>query len=202
MTEFDIKDFRNGGGRSWDFVYKKFRGDLLSIAFYLLKDAQTAEDMVQEAIIKAWKSKENYNDLQHLERSVKKIIRNLCIDQLRSKKKQAIKIMDMHVPEGPVSEQTALSEYESIAKELHWRRLFKEIELEIPNLSPRQKEIFRLHWLNGLSHSEIAEQLDIAVQSVRNEYLDARKALRKRLRDQGLARPMFFTFLKILLLFR
>lgn len=61
-----------------------------------------------------------------------------------------------------------------------------EIMREITNLNPLNRTIFNLYALEGYSHNEIAEQLNINVATIRSIYLRTRIILQKKLTQNGI----------------
>jgi RNA polymerase sigma-70 factor (ECF subfamily) len=191
----------------WNYVSDRLRLPLSIIAIAILKDNQLAEDMLQETMITAWNNRAHYSNFSHLENSLRLTIKNKCINELahRSKQNQLIHLTDTDELSNLLSEKEDLPLYLLIEVERIRAALLKQIESEIPFLSAGQQKIFRMRWIYNMSADDIAEQLGISAQAVRNQYLNARKRIRLQLAGKGYYLitliPVILILLKIISLF-
>lgn len=72
------------------------------------------------------------------------------------------------------------SEYMKINNEIKDERIAK-IQREVGNLSTRRKEILQLNYEEGMSYSEISNQLNISLNTVKNQLVISKQTIRERL---------------------
>lgn len=169
--------------KAFDWFYKKHRKFLLMIANSILNDMEEARDVVQDFFADFWHQR-LYNKIEPEGRSngyikgyINRIVYNLAIDRqrlLHSRQKRFKEIP----PEEPERSP------EEIRSELEWteeagKNLLSAIEM-IPPLSAR---VFKLSYLAKKSRNEIAEQLGISPNTVKNHLARAIKILRGQLKN-------------------
>lgn len=207
MTNLNIFDVRQGDDKTWRNVHESFRSDLNVIAVAILQNKEDAEEVVSDALFLAWESRAEYESVTHLANSLRAIVRHRSINQLKKTNRYRSIFLDIDVESLSGKDSYESNHHEAIVSELLWIQLLRQLDAEIPLLTEREREIFRLHWIEGLSTSDIALRLAIDVQSVRNQDLSARKKIAQRLKAKGYHEvlPLILTitllFLKIFPLF-
>lgn len=144
-------------------------------AFFLknIKIPTVAEDLTQDVLMKLWIRRKSLENVENVESFIFTIARNHVIDHLRKAK------TDQRYKESLIREikiQPPRSLDNIIYQE--YKTMLDEVLNELP---PRQKEIFQLSRLNGLSHDEIATQLNISNKTVRNHLFEALHYIRTRI---------------------
>ena len=140
------------------------------MAFLWLKDRDQANDAVQEVLEKAWIRR---NELQKMDNHVGWLVRalkNQSLQHIRTgKKTQPLGSQDFAEPEkdGTDSNET-------------YQRVFKFLE----RLPDKQREVFVLREVEGLTYEEIGEYLEITMDQVKVNLHRARKSLREYLLNQ------------------
>jgi RNA polymerase sigma-70 factor (ECF subfamily) len=76
--------------------------------------------------------------------------------------------------------------------EVEYNELSDKLEETIRKLPSRQRDVYELHKKKGLKYSEIAEKLEVSVNTVENHMSRALKALRKQLTDYTLLSLLFW----------
>jgi RNA polymerase sigma-70 factor, ECF subfamily len=80
---------------------------------------------------------------------------------------------------------------EPVNLELEYNELSYKLDKIINDLPERQKEVFLLHKIEGLKYSEIADRLNISVNTIENHMSRALKTIRKKLGDYSLVAILF-----------
>lgn len=148
-------------------LLEKYSGSLMATAMRYMKDEAKAKDVLQESWIKIFKALAKYKDSDKLLSWLKTIVINTSLSALRSQKATIISI-DQH-------DSNKLKCDASIESAINMKDLMKVIA-EIP--SPG-REVFMMNILDGLSHKEIAGQMNISESTSRVHLTNARKYLRK-----------------------
>jgi RNA polymerase sigma-70 factor (ECF subfamily) len=136
-------------------------------------DAGTAEDLAQETLLTVWRKAALYaGDKGSMTTWVFAIARNLRIDRLRRE------VPWQELPEGRMAEASSepLPD-EAVAEKERQER----VQAALAELPPEQKEVVSLAYLEGLSHSEIAERLGVPLGTVKSRMRIAYQKIRQAL---------------------
>ena len=128
---------------------------LISFALYYVGDKTIAEDLVQEVFVKLWETRERWSAVGDFSAYVYQMVRFKCFNYLRAEKIR-----------------NEINNY--IAEET-----FRLVMNSMEDLPPACRTVFSLT-LEGYSAKEIAEKLDIAVETVKKQKQIARKILKEK----------------------
>lgn len=139
-------------------------------AFKMLGDREEAKDVVQEVFTTAWQKRSEIVIKTSLKAYLFQAVKN--------------RILDIYAHQGVVRKfETTLAEpmYAAIDDEaVREQRLMKLIENEIATLPEQMRVVFRMSRMQEMSNNEIAESLDISVNTVKTHIGRALKKLRLR----------------------
>lgn len=146
-------------------------------ALHYVGDVDIAEDIVQECFMKLWERLELGSAVDNRRAYLYMTVRNRSLDLLRRKglPTESLKPNDTY---GIIDDEDAQERSEAEA------RLWTAID----SLPPKCREVFILSKRDGLKYEEIAEELDLSVNTVRNQIS---KAL-KMIKDGAVKIYMFF----------
>tara|TARA_B110000211_G_C14075935_1_gene552045 strand:+ start:2000 stop:2467 length:468 start_codon:yes stop_codon:yes gene_type:complete len=138
------------------------------------KDQDEALDMFQEAFIKVFKNLHKFGDKGSFEGWVRRIMVNTSIDHIRKNKKhnQMVELDDVH---GSI--QVEEDESDALLENVN----FQDMLLLVQKLSPAYKSVFNLYIVDGYTHKEIADLLEISVGTSKSNLAKAKMNLRKLL---------------------
>ena len=168
-------------------IYERYSKRLFGFVLRYIKLEADAEEIVQEVFVKIWESRNQIDVFSSFEAYLFTIAYNTTISLLRKRS----------------SEQKYLDHLKSIQnqayapdliEEIQFNEINTQIESLLNELTPRQKEIFQLSREVGLSHLEIADKLDISVNTVKKHITNTLSFLKTRL-DNGLFINTLFVFL-------
>jgi len=171
MTEEDIiqgciKEKR----QAQEALYKKYAPKLLGLCCRYAKDMLEAEDILQEGFIKVFDNISSYSGKGSFEGWLKRIMINEALNKIRARKEKLdfMDDFDFDVPTSILSTDT-----------LHHKEL-----LQILNRLPEgYRVVFNLFAIEGFSHQEIAEKLNIGHSTSRSQYAKARNYLQKLINE-------------------
>ncbi|MCD6346745.1 MAG: sigma-70 family RNA polymerase sigma factor [Bacteroidales bacterium] len=144
------------------------------IAKRFFNDPAEAQDAIQNAFIKAWQSFGNYKADQALFSTwFYSIIRNECIDRIRSKNR------NIHIP----LNETDLSGFAQEQQSLDELDLYQRVIIMADHLPPSQKETFLLRDIEGFSIREVIKETGQTEGSVKTNLYLARKKIRQWLKN-------------------
>jgi RNA polymerase sigma-70 factor, ECF subfamily len=136
-------------------------------------DAGTAEDLAQETLLTVWRKAALYaGDKGSMTTWVFAIARNLRIDRLRRE------VPWQELPEGRLAEASSEPLPDEAMSEKEQR---ERVQAALAELPPQQKEVVSLAYLEGLSHSEIAERLGLPLGTVKSRMRIAYQKIRQAL---------------------
>ena len=156
-----------------DFVklVMPFKDKVFRLAKRLLVSREEAEDATQEILLKLWNNKQKIGDYRNVEAFSMTMTKNFCLDRLKSKQAQNLKIVHSNYQDHNVSLQKQVETSDSV----NW--VAKIIE-ELPE---QQKIIIQLRDIEQYDFDEIAEMLDMNPTAIRVALSRARKTIREKL---------------------
>jgi RNA polymerase sigma factor (sigma-70 family) len=154
-----------------EFVHltNPFKDKLFRLAKRLLVSTEEAEDATQEVILKLWNKKENLSQYNSLEAFAMTITKNYCLDQLKSKRAQNLKIVHNNFTDNEASLQQKLEDQDS----LNW------VEKIIIQLPIQQQIIIQMRDIEQCEFEEIAISLEMNETAIRVALSRARKTIRE-----------------------
>lgn len=149
--------------------YMPYHQKLYRVAFRLLEDAFDAEDIVQEAYIKLWNKRNELAQVENSEAYCVILLRNLCLDFLRTKKKNLFQSTEDVV----ISDNLILSDEIEISDEIN------HIESIINLLPDQQRKVIKMRHFDNYSNEEIEEIMGLSSVNVRVLMSRARKKVKE-----------------------
>ncbi|MCC6442908.1 MAG: sigma-70 family RNA polymerase sigma factor [Armatimonadetes bacterium] len=168
----------------FDELVRRHYKQLYNVAYRLTGNAADAEDLMQEAFLKAYQAFDRYRADRPFEHWMYRILTNAHIDNVRKRPKVVIEPLDKLIStrEGDVQRE--------IPDESHdpeQAAIASELESEIQHALKKLPEDFRkaivLCDIEGLSYEEIADILGCSIGTVRSRIHRGRKQLQKSLSE-------------------
>lgn len=181
MPEFqpDILDACRSGDRfAQRRLYEHFKGKMFVVCLRYAYNRHDAEDILQEGFVKVFRDLHQYKGVGSLEGWIRKVILNTALQYIRQQKsllntvdfdQQAFQIREEDSPEDDHQEMA---------------RLLLRLMHEMP---PGFRTVLNLYILEGFSHQEIADELQISVGTSKSQ-LNRAKAFLKGLLEKSLAK--------------
>lgn len=170
-----------GDRKSQESLYKMYYGKMMGICMRYADNSDEAKDILQEGFIKVFNSLSKFDFEGSFEGWIKKIMVNTAIDSFR-KNKKTIKIFDKNV-ELENLDQTKEDDYDnSVSNNIKTAELLEAIQ----KLTPAYKTVFNLYVIDGYSHQQIANELNISVGTSKSNYSKAKQNLQKFLQNKKL----------------
>ena len=158
----------NGDRRAQKALYDKFSRRMMAVCLRYVKDMEDARDLMQEGFIKLYTNIGKFAGEGSFEGWVRKIFVNCALERLRQNDilKNADDINDMNYADIP--DESAATHMSS-----------EEIMRYVRALPDGFRTVFNLFAIEGYSHKEIGEELNISESTSRSQYMRARKMLQK-----------------------
>lgn len=172
-----VKKCIEGDNRAQKKLFDLFAPKLFGVCLRYMKDHDLAQDTLQDGFVKIFTKLSDYNGKGSFEGWMRRITVNTCLDQLR--KDQKLKV---NTPIDDVS--FLVKDNHRIEEELTAKDLLKLVE----SLPDGYRVVFNMFAIEGYSHKEIAEQLNISENTSKSQFSRAKSHLRRKLIELGIER--------------
>jgi RNA polymerase sigma-70 factor (ECF subfamily) len=182
-----IREAQKGSRAAFDSLVRQYDQAVLRLALHLTGSEQDAEDIHQEAFLKAYRYLGNFRFECSFYTWIYRIVTNLCLDLLRRRKSrkedQAVMIdasgeeMDLL---NNVSDDRASANPD---RELSRKVLGERIREALDQLTPRERMVFELKHYQGLKLRTIGEMLNTTEETAKNTLFRATRKLRANLAE-------------------
>jgi len=173
-----IERSQGGDLEAMESIYEMFKRPVFSLAYRHTMNRVVAEDLLQDIFLKIFSHFKDVRDPDTFPAWVFRIALNTCHSHLRQKRVQSGRDVSMtDVEDAIVDENAAPVE----------RDLREPLNQAIQSLSPRLKDVFVLHDVQGYKHEEIARLLGCSAGTSKSQLFKARMKLRAYLKDRDIA---------------
>jgi RNA polymerase sigma-70 factor (ECF subfamily) len=164
-----IHQCKNQDIRAQEKLYRLYSGKLFGLCLKYSNNYQQAEDNLQDGFITIFNKINQYEDKGSFEGWMKRIVINTTLQKHR--KEKYFEIINENLLEDP--------EIEVDDEEITTDFLLESIQ----DLPERYRQIFNLYALDGFSHKEIAEMLNISMGSSKSNLARARHILKSKIEN-------------------
>jgi len=182
-----IREAQRGDRTAFDALVRRYDQSVLRLALHMLGNEQDAQDVHQEAFLKAYRHLGNFRFECSFYTWLYRIVTNLCLDHLRrrkSRREDAATVVDVHGDEmdllSNVSDTRAMA---NPARELDRKRMGERINEALSKLTPRERMVFELKHYQGLKLRTIGEMLSTTEETAKNTLFRATRKLRANLAE-------------------
>jgi RNA polymerase sigma-70 factor (ECF subfamily) len=169
---------------AFDVLYKRYSKRLYKFGHSILKSQEEAENLIQDAYLNLWENRYKVEKDNSVKSYLFTIAYNSAISIIRKKARESVFIEYLkslqEINEEPVN------------VELEYKELTNKLDEIIKALPQRQKEVYLLHKVEGLKYNEIAERLNISVNTIENHMSRALKTIREKLGKYSLIAILFW----------
>jgi RNA polymerase sigma-70 factor (family 1) len=172
-----IQQFIDGNEEAFEKLYAQYKPVLCKFIQTFINDSALTDDIVQEVFVAVWLNRNNIDPDQSFSSYLMTSARNKIYDFFKetAKNRQMIEQRWLNFSEAGNDTEEALVSLE----------LDELVDSALKQLSSRKRDIFELAKLKGKSHSEIAEQLGISKNTVKNHMVDSLKYLKEVIGKYG-----------------
>jgi len=180
-----IREAQRGQRTAFDALVRRYDQSVLRLALHMLGNEQDAQDVHQEAFIKAYRHLGNFRFECSFYTWLYRIVTNLCLDQLRrrkSRREDPATVLDASGDEmdlmANITDDRSMA---NPAKELDRRVMSLQIGEALDKLTPRERTVFELKHYQGLKLRTIGEMLSTTEETAKNTLFRATRKLRANL---------------------
>jgi RNA polymerase sigma-70 factor (family 1) len=185
-----IRRLQNSDQRSFDLVYKQFHKAIHFFVKNLIDNANDAEDIAQDTFIKFWERRHDFETHENIKAFLYITARNAGLDYLKLKKGRE----SDHKILQHISQKEMTIENQIIAADL-LRRVYFGVDC----LPKKQRQVFKMLYIDKLSFKEIGERLNMNIATVRMHKALAKKHLRSLLGSNSLFFTLFFCIIRLIM---
>ena len=168
-----IRRIRNGDTGQFESLFRSSYVSLVRYAKTLIKDHDTAEEIVQDLFFKLWQDREKLNIESSLNGYLFRSVHNRCLHHIEHSR-----VVERHAAE-ILNQQT--EDQESPSDILNYKELQEKVARILEKLPDRCGKIFTMSRFDGLKYTEIAEKLSVSIKTVEANMGRALKEFRKEL---------------------
>ncbi|MUU78376.1 RNA polymerase sigma factor [Winogradskyella endarachnes] len=155
-------------------LYNQYCHGMLAVANRYINNTMEAEDVVQDAFIKAFSKLEQYKAEVSFGAWLKRIVINRCIDVLKSKHQRMVELEDFHL--------NVITENSETNWEIEKGITVENVNQEIEKLPEKYKYVVLLYLVEGYDHQEISEILNITEVASRTQLSRGKQKLKNALK--------------------
>ncbi len=182
-----IRAAQGGERTAFDTLVRRYDRSVLRLALHMLGNEEDAQDVHQEAFIKAYRHLANFRFECSFYTWLYRIVTNLCLDQLRrrkSRREDPGTVLDaggeeMDLMANVQDDRSGANP----ARELERKNQNAAIQSALGELTPRERTVFELKHYQGLKLRTIGEMLSTTEETAKNTLFRATRKLRARLAE-------------------
>jgi RNA polymerase sigma-70 factor (family 1) len=179
-----MQEIKAGNMFAFDLLYKKYSKKVFKFGYSILKSTEESENLIQDVFLNIWENRHKVEKDSSIKSYVFTITYNSAISVIRRKARDE-KFIEYLQSLQEVNDEPANAE-------LEYNELSERLDEIIKGLPDRQKEVFLLHRIEGLKYTEIADRLNISVNTIENHMSRALKTIRKKLGNYSLYAVLFW----------
>lgn len=176
ITSELIQQAVRGSQSAFRAIVEANQGFVYAVAFRFVNDSQEAEDITQEVFVRLWKNLKSYRHEVKLTTWMYKIVTNRCLDFLKSRHARERK------NKVDIEKSYFVSDHSTPEKEFQRQELSGIIHAAADELTPKQKAVFILRDLEGLTSDEVSEALSMSAGNVKSNLFYARQKMAEKLK--------------------
>ncbi|MFP3860506.1 MAG: RNA polymerase sigma factor [Bacteroidales bacterium] len=171
--EYYIERILNGDQSSYALLVERYKNMVFTIAIRMLKNHELAEEVSQDAFLKAYKSLKQFKKKSKFSTWLYRIVYNQCISELRKQKQNTMSIDDESSSKSVLNIEDTLNKTEGLENED--RKYY--IEKALSYLPEDDRMIITLFYQNEMTTEEIANIVNLSVSNVKVKLYRSRNKL-------------------------
>ncbi len=182
-----IEKVLEGDAGAFEILILKYQSQIFYSALNIVKNKEYAEDICQDAFLKAYEKLDTLQDREHFYPWLKRIAVNLSLNHYERDKR----IVDVEDEDNDIDYFERLTTGECPEDYIIKDELKKYVKFFVDALPDKLRNVIILREVEDLSYEEISEMLKIPLGTVRSRLFNARQIIKERLIKQGLTNEVF-----------
>ena len=181
-----VRDLQNGNLDAYDKLAEIYQKKIYGLSFHLTRNQMDAQDVTQEVLLTLFRKINMFQGKSAFSSWVYRIAVNASYMKLRSKKKEPNVSIDELMPSFNSAgfQQEKIQDWSENTESLLFTKETRDVINKAVDLLPeKEKVVFLLRYVEGLSSEKTGEILDLTVPAVKSRLHRARLFLRKKLSD-------------------
>lgn len=174
----------NGHTDAFDLIVSRYKDRLYNFAFRFVGDSDTAEDIVQETFLRAFRKRREYRAIANFSTWIFTITGNLAKSELRRRKRWRFLSLDWS-PEGDANGMELPDESHRPDNSTETVLVERSIQQAVQSLPANYRQAVVLRDIEGMSYQEIAEIANCPLGTVKSRVNRGRLKLQQKLRAHG-----------------
>ena len=172
-----LEQFIKGKKKGFDKIYEAYSSGMYALCLRYVRSEDNAKDVLQEAFIKVYNSREKYDINRPIGAWIKTITIRCALNHLKENARFQL-----------TDDEFAFDTTEIIDfKENDEQNLQNKLKLALSKLPDGYRTVFSLYAIDNLTHKEIAEHLGIKEGTSKSQYAKAKKLLQQLLQKERIA---------------
>lgn len=167
-----LEGLKSGREEAFQLLFYTYYSNLVAYSFSIVEDTQTAEDLVQDFFVSFWQKK-SYKSVTSLESYLFFSIRNASLNAIRKRNRDSVQLG--LITRDPLLEVFHTDAHASDEEKFDFTKIYQAIE----KLPPVRRRIFQLCYFKNLKYQEVADKMNISVNTVKVQMGRAIKFLRE-----------------------
>jgi RNA polymerase sigma factor (sigma-70 family) len=152
--------FQQGKETALAYVYREFQPALALFAFQWVKSRPIAEEIASDAIVKIWRMHAKLDNYPSIRAYLYKTVRRDCVHALKKEQKRRETHQKAAIPE-----HTNDTPFDATVR----NEVYRLIHTALRDLSPGNKKVLIMHYLDGKSAVEIARELQLSPNTIHTQ---------------------------------
>jgi len=177
-----VAQARLGDANAFSELLRRYEGKIFRLALHITQNREDAEDVLQEAFLKAYEHLDQFQGQSKFYTWIVRIAVNQALMKLRKRKSDRSVSLDETIDTGEDTVAREIAAWDENPEQQYSREEINEIlSSAIDGLAPIYRAVFVLRDVDDLSTEETAEALELSVPAVKSRLLRARLQLRDKL---------------------
>ena len=172
-----VEAAKRGDMGAFEELVARHRDKIYARAFSMMRNEDEALDLSQEAWVKSWQRLSQFHGESSFGTWMTRIVINLCLDQLRKRKRQRTESIEMMDEESGGVERQMPVVVTNPTERLERGELRKRIDQALSQLSHEHRTVLVLHEFEEMEYKEIAKTMDCSIGTVMSRLFYARRKM-------------------------
>lgn len=168
-----------GDETAFRMLFRRYVPELRPLILHLTKTASVTDDIVQETFLRLWISRDKLPEIENPRSWLLRIVFHLSFSYLRKQ------VVHHKAIDAITSDYTADAPASSTEETMVYNAMMKQVSAAVAQLPPQAKRIYLLSREKGLKIPEIAGELSISPNTVKNSLVRSLQFIRKQLELSG-----------------